>query len=405
MMIKELYRFETTETSLNVTQSEIDSVRRKHIVKSGCRVYDGTSIGIAGTLGEATAETWRQAEANLERKVPYPYAPEQNKTRREDRRQEILDSGEFTARVERLLDRLRTAFPRMIFSNKVNMSETTVSLTNDAGLDYCCRDLTYTVMLLAKDVDSAAVFDTAAEYLGRSFDVDAIFADVSQIMEAHQTVVPLPEGNTLPLIVESGLVKDPLNQALNGQLFHRGASLLSGKQGQKLFSEDVTLQVDRTPDSYAAAFFDAEGSVLPGDQLPLIENGVLARPYADKKTAAEFSCENTAAAGANYDDLPQLAAPNTSFASSGKSLRELLQGRDAALVVMASGGDCTPDGMLATPVQTSYLYRDGKLLGKLPEFSARGSLFDLLGKYYLGRSDDKPFCGFQWLAVEAEITP
>ena len=405
MMIKELYRFETTETSLNVTQSEIDSVRRKHIVKSGCRVYDGGYVGIAGTLGEATAETWRQAEANLARKVPYPYAPEQNIVRQEDRRQEILDSGVFTARVEQLLDRLRTAFPRMIFSNKVNMSETTVSLTNDAGLDYCCRDLTYAVMLLAKDVDSAAVFDTAAQYLGRSFDVDAIFADVSQIMEAHQTVLPLPEGNTLPLIVESGLVKDPLNQALNGQLFHRGASLLSGKQGQKLFCEDLTFQVDKSADSYTAAFFDAEGSVLPGDQLPLIERGVLVRPYADKKTAAEFGAENTAAAAANYDDLPQLSAPRETFAPSGKTLQELLQGRDAALVVMASGGDCTPDGMLATPVQTAYLYRDGKLLGKLPEFSARGSLFDLLGQNYLGCSADKPFCGMRFVAAEAEITP
>ena len=404
-MIKELYRFETTETSLNVTQSQIDSVRRKHIVKSGCRVYDGGCIGIAGTLGEATEETWRQAEANLARKVPYPYAPEQNKTRREDRRQEVLDSREFTARVELLLEKLRAAFPRIIFSNKVNMTETSVTLTNDAGLDYGTLDRLYMVELLAKDVDSAAVFDTAAQYVGRSFDVETVFADAAQILCAHQTPVSLPEGKTLPLIVEPNLFMDPLDQALNGQLFHRNASLLSGKKGQKLFSEDLTFQVDKSADSYTAAFFDAEGSVLPGDQLPLIEHGVLVRPYADKKTASEFGAENTAAAAANYDDLPQLSAPPETFAPSGKTLQELLQGRDAALVVMASGGDCTPDGMLATPVQTAYLYRDGKLLGKLPEFSARGSLFDLLGKNYLGCPADKPFCGMRFVAAEAEITP
>lgn len=404
-MIKELYRFETTETSLNVTQSQIDSVRRKHIVKSGCRVYDGGCIGIAGTLGEATEETWRQAEAHLARNVPYPYAPEQNKTRHEDRRQEILDSRAFTARVELLLEKLRAAFPRIIFSNKVNMTETAVALTNDAGLDYSTLDRLYTVELLAKDVDSAAVFDTAAQYVGRSFDVETVFADAAQILSAHQTPVPLPEGKTLPLIVEPNLFMDPLDQALNGQLFHRNASLLSGKQGQKLFCEDLTFQVDKSADSYTAAFFDAEGSVLPGDQLPLIEHGVLVRPYADKKTAAEFGAENTAAAAANYDDLPQLSAPRETFAPSGKTLQELLQGRDAALVVMASGGDCTPDGMLATPVQTAYLYRDGKLLGKLPEFSARGSLFDLLGQNYLGCSADKPFCGMRFVAAEAEITP
>ena len=45
-MVKELYRFETVETALNVTQGVIDSVRRKQIVKSGCRVYDNGFIGI-----------------------------------------------------------------------------------------------------------------------------------------------------------------------------------------------------------------------------------------------------------------------------------------------------------------------------------------------------------------------
>lgn len=403
-MIKELYRIETEETSLNVTQGHVDSVRRKHIVKSGCRVYENGCMGIAGTLGEATQATWDQAEANLARQVPYPYAPEQNKVRREDRREEILDSKEFTARTEQLLEELRAAFPRIIFSNKVNMTQQTVSLTNDAGLDYASRDLVYSVVLLAKDVDSAAVFDSAAQYVGRTFDVEAIFRDVSQVMAAHTTAVPLPEGKTLPLIVEPNLLTEPLAHALNGQLFHRNASLLSGKAGQQLFSPEVTLCVDRTAESLGESFFDAEGAVLPGDQCALIEHGVLLRPYADKKTAAEFGAGNTTAAGGNYDDLPQLAAPDLRFEASGKNLEELLHGRDAAFVVMASGGDCTPDGMVATPIQTSYLYRDGKLLGKLPEFSARGSLFDLLGKNYLGCSQDKPFCGEKWLVVEAEIT-
>ena len=402
-MLKELYRFETIETALNVTQGVIDSVRRKQIVKSGCRVYDGGCIGIAGTLGEATQETWDRAVESLSRQVPYPYAPETGKVRHEDRAVEVLDAREFTARAEQLLEKLRAAFPRIIFSNKINMTETMVSLTNDAGLDYRFRDLYYVTGLLAKDVDSTAVFETVAQYQGRDFDVDAIFADVSQVMEAHMNTLELPEGKTLPLILEPYLFMDPLDQALNGQLFHRDASLLSGKQGQKLFSEDFTFYVDRTADNLAAPFFDAEGSVLDGDRMALIENGVLVRPYADKKTAAEFGCENTTAAGGKYDDLPQLDAPGEAFASCGKSLKDMLRGRDAALVVMASGGDCTAEGMWATPIQTAYLYRDGKLLGKLPEFNARGSLFDLLGQGYLGRSADKPFGGTHWLAVEAEI--
>ena len=404
-MMKELYRIQTAETSLNVVQGKIDSVRRKQIVKSGCRVYEDGFIGIAGTLGEATEDTWQQAVENLERKVPYPYAPEQNCRRHEDRAEEILDASVFIQRTEALLDRLRAAFPRIVLSNKVNMTEYRVSLTNTAGLDYQFRDHFYTVVLLAKDIDSSSVYDTVVEYESRIFDVDAVFADAAELLQAHQIPAVLPDDSALPVIVMPNLFTEPLDQALNGQLFHRKASLLSGKQGQQVFSPDLTLRVDKTAENFCVPFFDAEGTVLPGDQITLIENGVLLRPYTDKKTAAEFGGSRTGAGSGSYDDLPQLDSPVESFSHSGKTLRELLQGRDAAFVVMASGGDCTADGSMATPVQTAYLYRDGTLLGRLPEFSIRGSLFDLLGKNYLGYSKDRPFFGWRWLAVLAEVVP
>lgn len=401
-MLKELFRIELQQTSLNVTQGVIDSVRNKHLVKSGCRVYDNGFIGIAGTLGEATEATWQQAEENLKRHVPYPYPAETGKTRQEDRTQECLTISEFTARCELLLARLRTAFPRLIFSNKINMDEIISTLTNDQGLNYRCRDIQYSVSLLAKDQDSPAVFETGAMYQGRTFDVDEVFQAVTPVLQAHGTLLPMPECKTLPLICET-LLLSPLEQMLQGQMFHRGASLLSGKLGQQLFSPDFTLRVDKSAGNWDDCFFDSEGTVLPGDQISLIDHGVLVRTLADKKTAAEFDCESTACGGGRYDDLPQLTGAMLSAAPSGKTLRELLNGRDAALVLMASGGDCTAEGVLATPVQTAYLYRDGKLLGRLPEFNARGSLFELFGQGYLGLSQDKPFCGVRWMAAEAEL--
>ena len=50
-MVKELYQTILRETSLNVTSGEIDSIRKKSITKSGCRVYRDGFLGIAGTLG------------------------------------------------------------------------------------------------------------------------------------------------------------------------------------------------------------------------------------------------------------------------------------------------------------------------------------------------------------------
>ncbi len=44
---------------------------------------------------------------------------------------------------------------------------------------------------------------------------------------------------------------------------------------------------------------------------------------------------------------------------------------------LTSGGDITPDGR-PTPVQMGYLYQNGRLVGRLPEFGLRGNLTDLL---------------------------
>ena len=72
-MVKELYQTILRETSLNVTSGEIDSIRKKSITKSGCRVYDGSYLGVSGVLGEPTPEAWTQAEANLSRRIPCPW--------------------------------------------------------------------------------------------------------------------------------------------------------------------------------------------------------------------------------------------------------------------------------------------------------------------------------------------
>ena len=53
-MVKELYQYITREVCLNVNVGRVDSVRKKDITKSGCRVYEDGYIGVAGCLGQPT---------------------------------------------------------------------------------------------------------------------------------------------------------------------------------------------------------------------------------------------------------------------------------------------------------------------------------------------------------------
>ena len=73
-------------------------------------------------------------------------------------------------------------------------------------------------------------------------------------------------------------------------------------------------------------------------------------------------------------------------------------------MVLASGGDTTPDGHFATPVQMSYLMEGGKLVGRLPELNIGGNFFDLLGKDFLGAVHNEPMTGDLLCAVNMDVT-
>ena len=62
-------------------------------------------------------------------------------------------------------------------------------------------------------------------------------------------------------------------------------------------------------------------------------------------------------------------------------------------VIIASGGDVTPEGRYASPVQMAYLMEDGKLAGRLPNLNISGEFFDIFGKDYVGSVHNVPFEG------------
>ena len=72
------------------------------------------------------------------------------------------------------------------------------------------------------------------------------------------------------------------------------------------------------------------------------------------------------------------------------SLKTLVRGK-AIYIAVTSGGDMTPSGDVGLPVLAAFVYEDGKLLGRLPEFSLSANIFDLLGKDLIGVAKNDAF--------------
>lgn len=398
-MIKELCQVIVRETSLNVSMSQIDSIRQKSITKSGCRVYDKGFIGISGTLGDASEKTWAEAEANLALQVPYPFEPEKNNVRRRDLRQLPMSDEQFIMAVEDLLIELRTRYPDFIFSNKVSITETEISMSNDAGLDYRDLDKTVTIGLLVKHKDSVNIFDTGVMRQDRSFDKAAVLQDAEDMLSHFNTEAPLPAQDKILVVTQPDLLLDKMLESLNGEAIARGASLFCGKIGSKAFNDTFCLYQDRSTEKMHVPFFDAEGLQNENDRVPLIENGVIVRAYTDKKNASLLKESSTGAASSAYDEAPALGSAPVSIAPGSKTLKELLNGEAAMLIAIASGGDYTGQGDFASPVQLGMLTDGEHLLARLPECNIRGNLFDLFGVDFVGLSSDKSLFGEHALVV------
>jgi PmbA protein len=183
-----------------------------------------------------------------------------------------------------------------------------------------------------------------------------------------------------------------LLEELDGLTFGSGSSLFSGKTGKKLFGESFTvLQSRADADEVYCPFFDIEGSVNQGERVPLIEDGVIRRAYTCRRYARKYELPLTGAAGGEYDAVPDLEPPSLVVRDSGKTIAELLDGRKAILVYFAAGGDFTPDGAFATPVQSAYVYDGERLLGKAPELAVSSHLYRMFGDDFVGVSSDNVF--------------
>ncbi|MDI9438353.1 MAG: metallopeptidase TldD-related protein [Bacillota bacterium] len=388
-MKKEFITMRIKESAARVQNSEVTAVRVKDITRKGVRVYQDGKIGIAGVVGDAPEDVLLQgAMQNLNAGIAYPYPLTQNLKDHRCYNEQPMSSQELLEQAEGVLQILQKDYPDFAFSESISSIEQIVQMRNSEGLDLEYKDAVFALSLILKERATANLFDGALFCLTRNFDPDKFWDFNRSFLEAYRNKVELPEGDVLPVFMwDLSVLQSFLGRALHGERFARGSSLFSGKLGEQLFAEKVTIELNRDPATRIKPFFDTEGVVIPNDRLALVENGRLTAVLTDKKTADTYGLAHTGAATGDYDDPPTIDGAHggsLSFKTDSEDIAAVLQGRPAVFALLCSGGDFTADGSFATPVQVSFLFDGERLVGKLPEFAVRSNLFRMLGEDYIG---------------------
>ncbi len=394
-MIREKLQNQVKEIAINVQQSHVESIRKKNITKTAIRVYATDCIGISSGIGEIDEEELtKKAIDALDLKIPYPVSPEKDKTKSIPPSHHLISEDAFLNNMQDLLNDLRNQNPQFTFSNKLILRKSRHTLHNDAGLSLEQWIELYQISLLINHQDSSNLFDAAVGYQSNQYDKTILSSFIHELCQAYNNPLQDFQNGEYPILFESAdqtyLAK--LLRDLHGHIFVSGSSLFSNRIGESIFHPSFCLYTTRSPQDYSPTpFFDLEGVFYNDYRYPLIRNGILESPYTDKKTAHAYHYPSTGCSGGTYDSVPTIGVPMTHIPSTGKTIEEMLQGEKGIVIVIASGGDFTPDGHFGTPVQLAYLFDGKNFVGRLPQISLSSNVFSMFGKDFMGVSSNPLF--------------
>lgn len=383
-MKKEFITAEFSSAALNITAGKIDSFRKTEESFGTVRVYKDGKIGVAGAIGRADeAALTEKAEKALSIGIPYESELDGPVTEEHHGVSELPEERDMIPVFGKLLSDIGGACPNFCISNKIIISSNRAEYRNSNGRHLISSDRSLEVGLLFQNRGSGNLMDAYYEYGGRTYDPEKIVSQCSMLYKAFCNPVPLPK-EKIPVAISAGAFFSSLLRNFSGESYASGSSLVSGKLGERLFSEKLTLKDDRNGETNpGACFFDDEGQIADDFRAPLIENGRLVGVTVSKNTAARFNVPVSRTSVSSYDGVPAAGLSGLYVAPTAKELCDIVPGR-AIYVSMASGGDTTPDGHFATPVQLAYLLEGGRPVGKLPELNISGDFFSMLGSDFLG---------------------
>ena len=390
-MEKEYLVNKSNEITLNITDGKVDSYREKDETQSTVRVYENGKIGVAGALGDvdfAALET--QASAKLSDGIPYPCQMNKGVKKSILREKAVVAEKDIMRVSKRLASKVAKACPRFLINGKTQASKHVGSYKNSQGTELAYENNAFQVFLQVKDKDSSNIADayygvTVGKY--GSVTEQKIVDDMKTLHDAFfGEKVTLPNGKYPMIVAPYDLLGNMIKDVL-AEYYVSGGSLFSGKLGEKIFNENLSVSVDRNPvTNRSAAFYDSEGEIAKDYRAAIIENGTFKSVLTSKNTSAMFHLPLSKTSAAPYDGVPSVGLPGLYLKRTAQNLKELLGDEKAVFIAITSGGDMTTEGVVGMPVQLAFLVENGKITARVTDFSASGNIKDMLGNDFVGVS-------------------
>jgi TldD protein len=207
---------------------------------------------------------------------------------------------------------------------------------------------------------------------------ETLASDAARIATVNVSAVPAPAGE-MAIVVGAGgggvLLHEAVGHGLESDFNRRGTSLYSGRIGERVASELVTIYDDANlPEERGSLNVDDEG--VAGQHKVLVENGVLRGYMQDLLNARLMGVQSTGSGRRqSFRFLPQPRMCNTYMPGGTASVEEILASTKRGIYAKSFAGGQVEisKGDFVFMVGEGYLIEDGKITAPLKNATIVGN--------------------------------
>jgi PmbA protein len=373
-------------------RAEFENNRLKYITTKsvrgvGLRVICNGRIGFSSTTDLSRPErlvehALESAKYGQEAKFEFPACSQPAAVGVYDPRVVDFPVEEGAKATEAAIGTILTAYPRAQCGGDVVKQVGKQRIINTSGLDIsfeytqfsCC-----TSALLVRDGNllwvgdhesSCALLDVWEEQADKA---------IADIRSAEREVVPEP--GTYPVIFTPdaiGSLLDTFEQGTNGKLVQKEMSPLTGKLGEQIVDNRITITDDATLD-FAAGSCPVDDEGLAARRNVLIENGVLKQYLFDLQTAGMMNAAPTGNGMRGFQSQPSPGNTNLAVNAGDMPYEKMLVDMKRGLVadqLLGAGQSNILAGEFSVNVDLGYLVENGEIVGRAKDCMVAGNVFE-----------------------------
>ncbi len=256
-------------------------------------------------------------------------------------------------------------------------------LINTSGLDAKTQSTSF-----GTSIDILLVKDQGLLWIGEGDSsvklVDSLDKHITKALHDLKMAEKEVEVSTAayPVIFTSkaiGTLLSTFETGCNGKMVQKGVSPLTGKLGQKIIDDRISIYDDPTID-YADGSYLCDDEGVPAQRTPLFESGVLKNYIFDLQTAGIMNTESTGNGTRSFATQPSPGNSNLIIEPGEMKFEDMIKDIKRGIVVdqvLGGGQSNVLAGEFSVNIDLGYLVENGEIIGRVKDCMVAGNVFDV----------------------------